>query len=124
MTRSTGKTLVIAGFLLLDLVIISTVLSIFVFSHTVQRISPYPLPMRQMTGELGTPLGEPVKAVLFSRKGVIAEKDGVLFVDPSVQYPLQIRTILLVSGGLGAGCILFVILPGLLILRGKPPSPS
>ncbi len=95
------------------LVAVGTVAVETMYGVRVQRVTPYPEPLRALTGELGAREGEPVEAIILPSTPVLDRKDGIVFVDRTLVYPLQVRSLRLVGHGaagslaLGALLILF-----------------
>lgn len=87
------------------LVFVSALLIVFAFGARVQRIQPYEKEMQEMTGELGAEEGAPIDAIVVDRTGVVAEKNGVLYIDAAKHYPLQRVTLIWMAGGVWAGAI-------------------
>lgn len=75
----------------------------------VQRIAPYPEELRALTGELGAAEGEPVDAIVWNRASVLAETDELVFVDATIAYPIQLRSIFMALAAAGGGLSLCAI---------------
>ncbi len=104
------------------LLLLSVLVMSALFSERVQRISPYPPEMREMTGELGANEGEPVDAIMWDRTDVLAERDGLVYVNAERDYVLQKRTFLWMAAGTWAASMGLISLAALLSrFRRKSP---
>jgi hypothetical protein len=94
------------------------------YRATVQRVTPYPEELRAVTGELGAMEGEPVDAIVWDRSAVLEEKDGILYMDSSRSYPLQVRSLAWMAAPVAGGLLLLAGILGFLIRRAAPSSPQ
>ncbi|UCG32910.1 MAG: hypothetical protein JSU68_14750 [Phycisphaerales bacterium] len=71
----------------------ATILAAWSVSIEVQRINPYDDIRRELTGQIGTEEGAPIRAVILRRSVLIEREGNIPAIDPEQHYPLQLRTV-------------------------------
>lgn len=94
------------------------------YGARVQRVTPYPEPLRELTGELGAMEGEPVDALVFPSTPVLERAGDVIFVDRTAVYPIQIRSLRLMGHGAAGALGLCSLLLTLARRFVRSPDPS
>lgn len=66
-------------------------------SIEVQRVNLYDEIRRELTGQIGTEEGSPIRAVILDRSVLIERDNDIPAIDPGRHYPLQLRTVVYVG---------------------------
>ena len=120
--------LVMLGIGLAGLVLVSVVpRNMISRAQLVQRIKPYDTDTAALTGEVGTPIGEPQQMIISDEKAFLpfrpdqsARQVNDDYMKAHGEYPLQVKTVEYVSGLLWwvfVGAILFGAMLGFLMHR-------
>jgi hypothetical protein len=113
-----------ATLILLAALILLLSVAVGLFRATVQRVTPYPEELRTATGELGSMEGEPVDAIVWDRSAALEEKDGILYMDSSRSYPLQVRSLAWISAPVLGSLLLLAGILGYSLKRAAVPPRS
>ena len=91
----------------------AAMLAAWAVSIDVQRINPYDEIRQELTGQIGTEEGAPIRAVILDRSVLIEREGKIPAIDPAEHYPLQLRTVVYVALWVAVGGVAMLTCAGL-----------